>query len=302
MFKLDLVPLAPKLLNNRDAHIDYIKHSREHADILRKIVEHARALRLLDSDLDSACKIVQRIQEVLVYVKDTCPSTVIFENDQIAKIIGYGDYQMGNVMISWVYYVEGLGHNLFSVGQFCDSDLEVAFRKHTCYIRDLEGKSKKHSYKSKDEDSIQEKLNLLHMDLCGPMRIQSINGQKYILVIIDDYFRFTWVNFLRSKDEVIEFVIKFLKMIHVRLNALVQNIRIDNGTEFVNQTLRAYYENDLGKLKPKADIGIFIGYAPAMKVFRIYNKRTQLITESIHVDFDELTVMASEQFSSGPRP
>ncbi|GJT96507.1 hypothetical protein Tco_1092025 [Tanacetum coccineum] len=65
--------------------------------------------------------------------------TVRFENDLIAKIMGYGDYQMGNVMISWVYYMEGLGHNLFSIGQFCDSDLEVAFRKHTCYIRDLEG-------------------------------------------------------------------------------------------------------------------------------------------------------------------
>ncbi|GKA53103.1 hypothetical protein Tco_0746418 [Tanacetum coccineum] len=73
MFKLDLTPLAPKLLNNRDAHIDYIKHSREHADMLHEIVEHARALRPLDSDLDSACMIFQRIQEVLVYVKDTCP-------------------------------------------------------------------------------------------------------------------------------------------------------------------------------------------------------------------------------------
>nr|GEZ73561.1 hypothetical protein [Tanacetum cinerariifolium] len=74
MFKLDLVPLAPKLLNNRDAHIDYIKHSQKHADILQEIVKHARALRPLDSDLDSASKIVQRIQEVLVYIKDTCPS------------------------------------------------------------------------------------------------------------------------------------------------------------------------------------------------------------------------------------
>ncbi|GJY94855.1 integrase, catalytic region, zinc finger, CCHC-type containing protein [Tanacetum coccineum] len=56
-----------------------------------------------------------------------------------AKIMGYGDYQIGNVTISRVYYVEGLGHNLFSVGQFCDSNLEVAFRQHTCYIRNLEG-------------------------------------------------------------------------------------------------------------------------------------------------------------------
>ncbi|GJR85433.1 retrovirus-related pol polyprotein from transposon TNT 1-94 [Tanacetum coccineum] len=64
---------------------------------------------------------------------------VIFGNDQIARIMGYGDYHLGNVVISRVYYVEGIGHNLFSVGQFCDVDLEVAFRKHTCFIRNLEG-------------------------------------------------------------------------------------------------------------------------------------------------------------------
>ncbi|GJU80143.1 retrovirus-related pol polyprotein from transposon TNT 1-94 [Tanacetum coccineum] len=66
-------------------------------------------------------------------------STVKFGNDHVAKILGYGDYQIGNVTISRVYYIEGLGHNLFSVGQFCDSNLEVAFRQHTCFIRNLEG-------------------------------------------------------------------------------------------------------------------------------------------------------------------
>ncbi|GJY36453.1 retrovirus-related pol polyprotein from transposon TNT 1-94 [Tanacetum coccineum] len=222
-------------------------------------------------------------------------------------------------------------------------------KDHLCYACAL-GKSKKHSHKPKAKDSIQEKLYLLHMDLCRLMRIQSISGRKYILVIVDDYSRFTWVKFLRLKDEVLEFVIKFLKMIQVCLNATVHNIRTDNGTEFVNQTLRAYYEEvrishqisvahspqqnnivkrqnhtlveaahtiqpdlcylhvfgalcyptndakDLGKLKPKADIGIFVGYAPAKKAFRIYNKRTRMIIETIHVDFDELTIMAFEQF------
>ncbi|GJX13247.1 retrovirus-related pol polyprotein from transposon TNT 1-94 [Tanacetum coccineum] len=81
------------------------------------------------------------------------------------------------------------------------------------------------------------------MDLCGPMRVASINGKKYILIIVDDYSRFTWVNFLASKDEAPNFIIKFLKMIQVRLNTPVRNIRTDNGTEFVNQTLRSYYEN-----------------------------------------------------------
>ncbi|GKB20534.1 retrovirus-related pol polyprotein from transposon TNT 1-94 [Tanacetum coccineum] len=114
-------------------------------------------------------------------------------------------------------------------------------KDHLCYAYAL-GKRKKHSHKPKAEDSIQEKLYLLHMDLCEPIRVQSINGRKYILVIVDDFSRFTWVEFLRSKDEVPEFVIKFLKMIQVRLNETVYNIRTDNGAEFVNQTLEDYYE------------------------------------------------------------
>nr|GEX25305.1 integrase, catalytic region, zinc finger, CCHC-type, peptidase aspartic, catalytic [Tanacetum cinerariifolium] len=65
--------------------------------------------------------------------------TVRFRNYHIARIIGYGDYQLGNVNISKVYYIEGLGHNLFSIGQFCDANLEVAFRKNTGFIRNLEG-------------------------------------------------------------------------------------------------------------------------------------------------------------------
>ncbi|GJT38641.1 retrovirus-related pol polyprotein from transposon TNT 1-94 [Tanacetum coccineum] len=80
------------------------------------------------------------------------------------------------------------------------------------------------------------------MDLCGPMRVASVNGKKYILVIVDDYSRFTWVKCLRSKDEAPAFIINFLKMIQVRLKETVRRIRTDNGTEFVNQTLREYYE------------------------------------------------------------
>ncbi|GJU91080.1 retrovirus-related pol polyprotein from transposon TNT 1-94 [Tanacetum coccineum] len=72
-------------------------------------------------------------------------------------------------------------------------------------------------------------LHTLHMDLCGLMRVQSINGKKYILVVIDDYSRFAWVKFLRSKDETSEFVIKFLKQIQVGLNKTVRNIRTDTA-------------------------------------------------------------------------
>ncbi|GJY70793.1 retrovirus-related pol polyprotein from transposon TNT 1-94 [Tanacetum coccineum] len=81
------------------------------------------------------------------------------------------------------------------------------------------------------------------MDLCGPMRVASINGKRYILVIVDDYSRFTWVRFLKTKDEAPTAIIKCIKNIQVRLKATVRNVRTDNGTEFVNQTLREWYEN-----------------------------------------------------------
>ncbi|GJV35585.1 retrovirus-related pol polyprotein from transposon TNT 1-94 [Tanacetum coccineum] len=189
--------------------------------------------------LDSSCsKHMTGDRSQLTNFVNTFFSTVKFRNDHVAKILGYGDYQIGNVTISRVYYVEGLGHNLFSVGQFCDSNLEVAFRQHTCFIHNLEarhglvrglpklkfekdhlcsacamGKSKKKPYKPKSKDTNQEKLYLLHMDLCGPMRVASVNGKKYILIIVDDYSRFTWVKCLRSKDDAPDFIIKFLKMI-----------------------------------------------------------------------------------------
>nr|GEV88251.1 integrase, catalytic region, zinc finger, CCHC-type, peptidase aspartic, catalytic [Tanacetum cinerariifolium] len=127
------------------------------------------------------------------------------------------------------------------------------------------------------------------------------------------------VKCIRSKDEAPDFIIKFLKMIQVRLMVPVLRIRTYNGTKFVNQTLCEYYEQvgishetsvahfpqqngvvERRKLQPKTDIGIFIGYAPTKKAFRIYNRRTRQIVETIHVGFDELTAMAFEQISSGP--
>ncbi|GJV96687.1 retrovirus-related pol polyprotein from transposon TNT 1-94 [Tanacetum coccineum] len=114
---------------------------------------------------------------------------------------------------------------------------KLKFKKdHMCSACAL-GKSKKSSHQPKVEDTNQEKLYLLHMDLCGLMRVESINGKKYILVIVDDYSRFTWVKILGSKDEALDAIIKCIKNIQVRLNTTFHNVRTDNGTEFVNQTL-----------------------------------------------------------------
>ncbi|GJY32561.1 hypothetical protein Tco_0417030 [Tanacetum coccineum] len=74
MFKLDLDPLAPRLLKNRDAYIDYLKYTQEQADILRGISEQAKVKQPLDNALDFSCKHAKRIQELLVYVRDTCPT------------------------------------------------------------------------------------------------------------------------------------------------------------------------------------------------------------------------------------
>ncbi|GKB77395.1 hypothetical protein Tco_0944290 [Tanacetum coccineum] len=323
MLKIDVEYLNPRLLNNRSAHSDYLKHTQEEAAILREIVEQGKSQNPLNESLDSACKYTKQIQELLIIVGQTCPSinnsseklvavtpknkdkrvrftepvtssgntntktasssnlvsnkpmlsstgvkpstsasgsqpsgntkkdkiqrtpsstqknkveahprtvksslknknsvvepkgtanvqhsklnansellcvkcngcmlsdnhdlcvldfindvnarnksksvkksskrkvwkptgkvftnigytwrptgTVKFRNDHVAKILGYDDYQIGNVTISRVYYVKGLGHNLFFVGKFCDSNLEVAFHQHTCFIRNLEG-------------------------------------------------------------------------------------------------------------------------------------------------------------------
>ncbi|GKC78582.1 retrovirus-related pol polyprotein from transposon TNT 1-94 [Tanacetum coccineum] len=115
-------------------------------------------------------------------------------------------------------------------------------KDHLCSACQL-GKSRKATHKPKTINTITEVLHTLHMDLCGPLRVQSINGKKYILVIVDDYSRFTWVKFLRSKDETPVFVINLLKQLQVGLNKTIRFVRTDNGTESVNKNLTDYYES-----------------------------------------------------------
>ncbi|GKA25437.1 retrovirus-related pol polyprotein from transposon TNT 1-94 [Tanacetum coccineum] len=169
--------------------------------------------------LDSGCsKHMTKNRSQLTNFVNKFLGTVKFGNDQIAKIMGYGDYQIGNVTISRVYYVEGLGHNLFYVGQFCDSGLEVAFRKHTCFVHNLEGVDLLTGSQGTNLYTLSIGDIMKSSPICllskasktKPIRVKSINGKKYILVIVDDYSRFTWVKFLRSKDEALEFIIKFL--------------------------------------------------------------------------------------------
>nr|GFA39044.1 hypothetical protein [Tanacetum cinerariifolium] len=298
---------------------------------------------------------------------------VKFGNDHVAKIMGYGDYQIGNVPILRVYFVEGLGHNLFSVGQFCDSDLDVAFRQHSCFIRNLEnvdlltGSRENNLYTMSLGDMIasspicllskasktkswlwHRRLSHLNFGAINHLARQCLvrglpklkfekdhlcstcamgKTKKKSLFIVYDYSQFTWVKCLRSKDEALDFIIKFRKTIHVGIFHETSVARSPQKNETVTTTcytqnrsiirLRhdktpyellhgkltdlsflhvfgalCYPTNDsenLGKLQSKADIGIFIGYTPIKKEFWIYNRCTKRIIETIHVDFDEMT-------------
>ncbi|GJU26781.1 retrovirus-related pol polyprotein from transposon TNT 1-94 [Tanacetum coccineum] len=177
MLKIDVEPITPKLLNKRTAHSTYIKHAQEEVAVLRDLVEHVKANYPLDHSLESACRITITTEVPLrkpTALENETPKPVITlvysrkprkskTNVPVSKskflksvsankkepnqswgsivfdVSSFSLDECRNVTISRVYYIEGLGHNLFFVGQFCDSNLKVAFRQHTCFIRNLEG-------------------------------------------------------------------------------------------------------------------------------------------------------------------
>nr|GEZ10153.1 hypothetical protein [Tanacetum cinerariifolium] len=221
--------------------------------------------------------------------------TVKFGNDQIALILRYGDLVQGAVMIKRVYYVEGLNHNLFFIGQFCDADLEVAFRKSTCFIRDLKGNDLLTGSRGTDLYSITlqdtkyphpiclmdketssqawlwhrrqshlnfDTINLLSKNdivvglpnlefikdhLCSSCKLGKAKRKSFYTKLLqaqkDGYNFYTWTYVVPcgSKDETPEVLIDFPRLVQRGLQAQVRVVRTDKGTEFLNQTLRAYF-------------------------------------------------------------
>nr|GEZ24372.1 retrovirus-related Pol polyprotein from transposon TNT 1-94 [Tanacetum cinerariifolium] len=243
--------------------------------------------------------------------------TVKFGNDHVAKIMGYGDYQIGNVTISRVYYMEGLGYNLFFVGEFHDSNLEVTFRQYTCYIRNLEGVDLLNGFQGNNLYT----LSLGDMMVSSPICLLSkaSKTKSWIWHRRLSHLNFGTINHLarhglfrglpklkfekdhlcsagamgkskkkphkpKSEDTNQE----KLYLLHMDLCGLMRVASVNGKKE------------NLGKPQPKADIGIFIGYAPKKKAFWIYNRRTRRTIETIHVDFKELAAMASKNINSKP--
>nr|GEV62987.1 retrovirus-related Pol polyprotein from transposon TNT 1-94 [Tanacetum cinerariifolium] len=287
--------------------------------------EHTKSVYLRNEE-DKRIGLEYTMSKILGFYKECLelgPEYVIRIDDEDEVI--YEDLVQGNITIKRVYYVEGLNHNLFVVGQFCDADLEVAFRKSTRYIRDLKGndlltdsrdtdlysitlqdtstpnpiclmakatssqawlwhrrlshlnfdtinliskydivtglsklkfvkdhlcsscelgKAKCKSFKTKTIPSLKRRLQILHMDLYGLVRIKRFNGKKYVLVIVDDYSRYTWTHFLRSKDKTPKVLNDFLKLVQRGLHAQVRTVRTEKGTKFLNKTLHAYFAQE----------------------------------------------------------
>nr|GEX41554.1 hypothetical protein [Tanacetum cinerariifolium] len=268
MLNVDGEPLNPRLLNYRSAHFDYLKYTQEEAAILKEIVEQGKSKNPLNAYLDYAyigCskhKIKDRSH--LTSFANQFFGIVKFRNDHVAKILGYGDYQIENVTILIFYYVEGLGHNLFSVGHFCDSNLEDAFRQHTCFIRNIEGVDLLTGPRGNNLYS----LSLGDMMASSPISKQGLVQGLPKLKFEKDHLCSACVmgkskkkpHKPKSKDTnqensifctwifVDQYVLQvlmerstssLLSMITLDLNG---RIRTDNGTEFVNQTLHEYYE------------------------------------------------------------
>nr|GEY32977.1 hypothetical protein [Tanacetum cinerariifolium] len=230
--------------------------------------------------VDSGCsKHMTRNLKLLTNFMEKFMGMMKFGNDQIAPILGYGD--LGNDLLTgsrgidlysitlqgtssanliclmakatssqaWLWH-RRLSHLNFNTNNLLSkNDIVIGLPKlkfvkdHLCSSCEL-GKAKRKSFQTKTTPSSKRRSQLLHMDLCGPMRVESINGKKYVLVIVDDYSRYTWTYFLRSKDETPEVLIDFLRLIQRGLHAQVRIVRTDKGTEFLNKTLRAYFASE----------------------------------------------------------
>ncbi|GJX89975.1 retrovirus-related pol polyprotein from transposon TNT 1-94 [Tanacetum coccineum] len=226
--------------------------------------------------------------------------TVKFGNDQIAPILGYRDLVQGTITIKRVYYVEGLNHNLFSVGQFCDADLEVAFRKSTCYIRDLKGNDLLTGSRGTDLYSISLQDSTTPNPIC--LMAKATSSQAWLWHRHLSHLNFNTINLL-SKNNIVNGLpkLKFVKD-HLFSSCLSWGKAKRKVFSHKIPELKTRDGENLDKMKEKGDACIFVGYSTQSKAYRVFNKRTRMIVETIHVNFDELPQMASDQVSSDLGP
>nr|GEW36844.1 retrovirus-related Pol polyprotein from transposon TNT 1-94 [Tanacetum cinerariifolium] len=207
-----------------------------------------------------------------------------YENQRIGNIAGATE-TVGSTV---VYYVEGLNHNLFSVYQFCDADLEVAFRKLTCYIRDLKGNDILTGSRGTDLYSITLQDTNCPNPICLMAKATSLQAWLWHRRL--SHLNFDTINLLSNNDIVVSLPkLKFVKDHLCSSCSSKEDFKLKDG-------------ENLDKMKEKGNACIFVGYSTQSRAYRVFNKRTRVIVETIHVNFDKLPQMASDHVSSDPAP
>ncbi|KAI3685611.1 hypothetical protein L6452_34862 [Arctium lappa] len=169
--------------------------------------------------LDSGCsRHITGNKELLSSFKAKSGGAVTFGDNKQGQIKGYGELSRGNVAVSKVAYVDGLKHNLISISQLCDHGFDVKFQRKYC--------------------------SLLHSESGQEMLRADIKGKKYILVLIDEFSRYIWIEFIRAKSDVPDILIRLLKRLQVLFSSKVQKLRSDNGTEFRNAKINSYLSEE----------------------------------------------------------
>nr|GEY75455.1 uncharacterized mitochondrial protein AtMg00810-like [Tanacetum cinerariifolium] len=184
--------------------------------------------------------------------------------------------------------IHRLNHTLFSVGQFYDADLEVAFRKSTCFICDLKGNDLLTGSRGTDLYSITLQDTNCPNPIC--LMAKATSSQAWLWHRHLSHLNFNTINLLSKNDIVKGFFAKRPLLEHLNKTALSKD-----GTEHLDG-------ENLDKMKEKCDECIFVGYSTQSRAYRVFHKRTRVIMESIHVNFDELPHIATNHSSSDPAP
>nr|GEV39410.1 retrovirus-related Pol polyprotein from transposon TNT 1-94 [Tanacetum cinerariifolium] len=262
LLRIDVALLAPKLQNNRTAHHDYLKHTQEETATLREIVENARLLNLLNTSLDYACKYTKRIQELLIILKQTCPCI----NDLGTKLMVV-TLVNNNKKIRVTEHITSSGNTPIKTTSSSNvvsdkpmlSSIEVGISHETSVSC------------SPQQNGVVERRNRTLIEAARTMLI-------YAQALL----------FLWAKAVAIAYYTQnrsIARLYHGKTPYEILHNKLPDLLFLYVFGVLCYPTNDsenLGKLQPKANIGIFIGYAPTKKAFRIYNRRTRRIVETIH--------------------
>nr|GEX19830.1 retrovirus-related Pol polyprotein from transposon TNT 1-94 [Tanacetum cinerariifolium] len=316
LLKIDVAPLVPKLPNNMTTHYDYLKHSQEETATLREIVKNERLLNPLNASLDCAFFNTPVISSTGVNLLTSASGSQPQGNTKKDRIHQAQGRAKKNKLEDDLKNVRPSLHskksvvNTKAISSIPNSKLNVNSDLKCATCNGFLFSDNHDSCVLEFINSVNARVGISHETSVGrspwqngvvKRRNRTLIEAARAMLIYDQALLFLWAEAVATacytKNR------SFIRLHHRKTPyELLHNKLLDLSFLHVFGAI-CYPTNDsenLGKLQPKDDIGIFIGYAPTKKAFWIYNKRTRRIVETIHVDFDELTVMASEQSSSGP--